>query len=103
MDYRKRKYYYVRFTPECCEFRMSLLKTRDDDGSSMVKGLKFNSPFGFENSCYKANFASKIGFMPTMLIGCHEDSANTLEYELNKSVRNDGSRFCECTKELRGE
>lgn len=99
MDYRKRKYYYVRFTPECYKFRMSLLKIRDDNGSLIIKGLKFNSPFGFKNNHYKTG----LGFIPTMLIGCHENSAPILEYELNKSVRRDGSRFCECTKELRGE
>ena len=102
MDYRERKYYFVKFAWHSYDMRMEIIKN--------IPTVKISSPYlRFVNDRNAfAKLVHSIDFYPQMLVSCRKEHCECLEYELRKAERRDdeigfGSNFYPITQEVAGQ
>ena len=88
MDWRDRKYYVVRFSPDSYDMRIRILKN--------IEGVKLNPSTNHKINTKFPDEKEPRGSYH-VLIGCKADIKDIVEFELRKAERND---WCSSWKEV---
>jgi len=80
IDWRNRKYYVAKFSPESYDIRIEILKNID--------GVKLHTPTKNDFSIKLPDEKEPRGYYH-ILIGCKTDIKDIVEFELRKAERND--------------
>lgn len=97
MDWRERDYYLVNIEYFSYSMRLRYYKLA-------APSLKIHQPYNHIKDNEKSQDRIKNRYFQ-MMLSCRKRDSETLEYELRKSVRNDGccSRFLKLNKEICGQ